>query len=239
MHMADFNNHWRFGLVTSTASAMALSWFQLYDTRLLPLLVIIGWVGSIVPDIDSDTSRPRKLIFDGLCLILPPALIYRIPLLHSNPVYAVGAWAVMTMIILKPLKWSFKRYSKHRGVFHSIPAALIYGMMCTLLAVHELAPKPLQLSILIVGVIGFLTHLLLDELWAVDFNGKLPSRKRSFGTALTWGGRSAWANYLLYFVLLISIRAYWSSWYNEPFLPEIFRVTIEAWGGAFYETLLQ
>ena len=73
--MADFNNHWRFGLVTSAASATALSWFQFYDTRLLPLLVIIGWVGSIVPDIDSDTSRPRKLIFDGLCLILPPALI--------------------------------------------------------------------------------------------------------------------------------------------------------------------
>ena len=235
--MADFKNHWRFGLLSSSLSATLLSWFKLYDTRLLPLLVLIGWVGSILPDIDSDTSRPRRLIFDGLCFILPPALIYRIPYLHSTPFYAVLSWALMTFIILKPTKWVFKRYTKHRGVFHSIPAALIYSIMCALLAFHESAPKGLQISIMVCGFIGFITHLILDEVWAVDFNGRLPAKKRSFGTALTWGGSSVKANYMLYGLLLISVRVYWSFWYEEPFLPELLRVTLSGWGGAVIETI--
>ena len=235
--MADFKNHWRFGLLTSSVSATTLAWLEMYNTRLLPMLVIVGWVGSIIPDIDSDTSKPRRLIFDGLCFLLPPALIYRMPLLHSTPIYAVLSWALMAVLILKPLKWIFKRYTKHRGVFHSIPAALIYSVACALLAFHEAAPKNLQVSIMIIGFIGFITHLVLDEIWAVDFNGSLPSRKRSFGTALNWGGSSVKANYLLYIVLILSVRIYWSYWYDEPVLPELLRVTLSGWGGAIIETI--
>ena len=235
--MADFKTHWRIGLGTSTISATALTWFQMSETRLLPLLVLVGWIGSIIPDIDSDTSRPRKIIFDGLCLVLPPAFIYRVPILHSSPFYAVAFWMILALFILKPLKWTFKKFTVHRGVYHSIPAALIFGMGCALLAFHEAAPKQLQLAIAIMGTTGFLTHLLLDELWAVDFNGRLPSKKRSFGTALCWGGRQKRANFFLYWTLIIFFRAYWALWYGEPFLPEYLQIIIKGWGGAFIEIM--
>ncbi len=235
--MADFKTHWRVGLVTSTATAMSLSSLKMCDTRLLPLLVIIGWVGSIIPDIDSDTSRPRRLIFDGLCFLLPPAMIYRIPILHLSPVYAVVFWALTTWVILKPIKWFFKKFTKHRGVYHSIPAAFIFACLCALLAFHESAPKHMQLSVALVALVGFLTHLTLDELWAVDFNGKLPSRKRSFGTALCLGSRNYRDNVLLYVTLLVCIRSYWALWHEIHFLPEIMRVILSGWTGAFLKII--
>lgn len=230
--MADFKTHWRVGLATSTMTAFVLSWLKLCDTRLLPLLVLIGWIGSIIPDIDSDTSRPRRLIFDGLCLVLPPALIYRVPFLHASPVNAIIFWGVAAWLILKPLKWSFKKYTKHRGVYHSIPAAFVFAAICATLALHESASRGLQLSVALIALTGYLTHLTLDELWAVDFNGKLPSKKRSFGTALCWRGNEARDTLILYLTLFACSRLYWSLWYKVALIPEDLMTVFRAWGGA-------
>ena len=230
--MADFKTHWRVGLVTSTSAAFSLSWLKLCDTKLLPLLVIVGWIGSIIPDIDSDTSRPRRIIFDGLCLVLPPALIYRVPILHASPAYAILFWAGAAWLILKPLKWSFKRYTKHRGVYHSVPAALIFAALCATLALHESATRGMQLSVAVIALVGYLTHLALDELWAVDFNGKLPTKKRSFGTALCWRGNQTRDTLLLYLTLGACARVYWSMWHKSPLVPVELMTIFKAWGGA-------
>ena len=235
--MADFRTHWRVGLVTSTGGAFTLSWLKLCDPKLLPLLVLVGWVGSIIPDIDSDTSHPRRIIFDGLCFVLPPALIYRVPLLHSSPVYALLFWGGATWLILKPLKWSFRKYTKHRGVYHSVPAALIFSALCATLALHESAPKELQLSVAMIALIGYLTHLTLDEIWAVDFNGKLPSKKRSFGTTLCWRGNQPRDTIILYLTLFVFSRVYWSMWYQLPLIPSELTAIGKAWFGAFIKIL--
>jgi hypothetical protein len=56
-------------------------------------------------------------------------------------------------------------------------------------------------------VIGFLSHLLLDEMWSVDIRRGRLRFKKSFGTALKFYSGSAWANISTYGKLLLLLVA--------------------------------
>ncbi len=52
-------------------------------------------------------------------------------------------------------------------------------------------------------MLGFLSHLVLDEIWSVDFRRGKYAFKRSFGTALKLWGNDRWANYVTYTKLAV------------------------------------
>jgi membrane-bound metal-dependent hydrolase YbcI (DUF457 family) len=78
---------------------------------------------------------------------------------------------------------AFRKVSKHRGMFHSIPVALIWGVGTAIL-VHLF----FSLNSLVAWVYGFMmffgymVHLTLDEVYSVDLGNRRV--KKSFGTAL-------------------------------------------------------
>jgi len=76
----------------------------------------------------------------------------------------------------------FKKFTKHRGMWHSIPAALVAGMATFLICLT--VDLEIRIYKAWAVVIGFISHLVLDEVYAVNWEGKLPTAKRSFGTAL-------------------------------------------------------
>ena len=58
------------------------------------------------------------------------------------------------------------------------------------------------------AIAGFMTHLILDELYSVDFRGV--RLKKSFGTALKfWSTRGAWPNISTYGKLTILLLLAW------------------------------
>src|SRR5438034_626409 len=74
------------------------------------------------------------------------------------------------------------------GVLHSLPAMLIAG-----LTVHLVFPTPdLMLRLYLSGavMVGFLSHLVLDEFCAVDFNGVRVKFNKFAGSALKFGSHS-------------------------------------------------
>ena len=48
-----------------------------------------------------------------------------------------------------------------------------------------------------------MSHLVLDEIWSVDFRRGQYKFKSSFGTALKLWGNNRWANYATYTKLLV------------------------------------
>jgi hypothetical protein len=54
-------------------------------------------------------------------------------------------------------------------------------------------------------VLGFISHLVLDEIYAVNWEGKFPTTKKSFGTALKFWGKDRWPNIATYAKLAILI----------------------------------
>ena len=218
--MANFPTHWRLGLATSTCGSLVLHWIHLVEAREMPIVILVGLVASIIPDIDSDTSKPLRIIFNGLALILPPILIWRIPWIHTSGERVLLFWFMSIFVILKPMHWLFKKCTVHRGIIHSIPAAITFGCLAFILAYHESSHQHLQLSIGLLACLGYLTHLVLDEIWAVDFNGKAIKVKKSFGSALSLTGRSQFQTMWMYLCVMISSYYAYCLHNDVPFLSD-------------------
>ena len=108
----------------------------------------------------------------------------------------------------------FKRITVHRGMFHSVPALLISGLAVFLM--H--APEHLQqeemrrrLYYACGTMIGFLSHLVLDELFAVDLMGLVPKLNQFAGSALKLKSDSWIATLMTYAILVVLGYMAWIS----------------------------
>ena len=52
-------------------------------------------------------------------------------------------------------------------------------------------------------LLGFFSHLLLDEIWSVQLRSGRLNIKKSFGTALKFWGKDSWANFAVYATLAV------------------------------------
>lgn len=200
--MANFNAHLTGGVVAgiaAAAGALALGW-----VKPLPALAVagVGFVAALAPDVDHDHGRPIRYVFGLATLLLPSATLYRVaPLTETLPL-ALGSWVIMALAVAFPVRWVFTKMTVHRGIFHSVPATLIFGCLMFLVAARREAAIGMQAAVGVAGALGYFAHLLLDELWAVDFNGRKVRVKKSFGTAIQLWGVSAPSSLLAYGLLL-------------------------------------
>ena len=87
------------------------------------------------------------------------------------------------------------------GIHHSVPAAAIAGLTAFLAFASE---EPLRRYFVASAVVlGFLTHLILDEIWSVKLGMFGPKVKKSFGTAVKFLGNEAWANIVTYLLVIV------------------------------------
>jgi len=85
----------------------------------------------------------------------------------------------------------------HRGMWHSIPAAAVAGLLAFILVSGDI----LEIRLFKAGgvVLGFLCHLVMDEMWSVEVSHGIPRLKSSFGTALKFYTTiSLWSNISVY-----------------------------------------
>jgi hypothetical protein len=88
------------------------------------------------------------------------------------------------------------RFTVHRGMFHSLPACLIAGELAFLISGHENVWQRYFNGGAV--MLGFMSHLVLDEIWSMDFSGGRIRFKSSFGTAMKFWGESMGSNVLTY-----------------------------------------
>jgi hypothetical protein len=100
----------------------------------------------------------------------------------------------------------FRRITVHRGMYHSVPAMFIAGLAVFLMHRPDqtVAGDELQKRLyLAIGVmIGFLSHLVLDEICAVDLMGVVPKLNQFAGSAVKLWSPSWIANGLTYAILI-------------------------------------
>jgi hypothetical protein len=111
------------------------------------------------------------------------------------------AGAGIYLVIRFGLGKVLKKYTVHRGMFHSIPAAAIAGevafLVCASGDIYLRAYKACAV------VAGFMSHLILDEIWSVRVKGGRIGLKSSSGTAMKLWGESGWANLSCYGKLIL------------------------------------
>lgn len=153
-------------------------------------------VAGMMPDLDSGPGIPLRESVAFAAAVVPLMLMHRFhdSGLPMEALILLGAAAYLG--IRFGVAWLIKKFAIHRGMFHSLPAALIAGQI-TFLAFG--AENPLYRYFMASAVvIGFLTHLVLDEIWSVRLGMFGPKFKKSFGTALKFVGPDVWPNVATY-----------------------------------------
>ena len=189
--MAGFHTH----ITVSTLVGVGYAAVGAYAYELpLSTCAIAGGLCSIcgiMPDLDSDHAVPARETLSFLAAVAPMLLFYRFHyeglatehlLLFGAPLYLLIRFGFGQML----------KVSVHRGMFHSIPAALIAGLIA-----YVLCDTGVSFGRNFKGfaaVLGYLTHLILDEIWAVELAGGRLRLKKSFGTAMKLLGNSGPAN---------------------------------------------
>jgi membrane-bound metal-dependent hydrolase YbcI (DUF457 family) len=159
-------------------------------------------LGGMLPDLDSKSGVPLREM-SGLAAVATPFL-----LLHR--LQASGFSLDEKLVILGGI-FVFIKYAAgavinfftvHRGMFHSVPGMLIAGLSVFLLY-HN--PK-MDVRFYMAGgvMLGFLSHLVLDEMCSVDFSGARVRLSKSAGSALKFHS-SGWLPTLTTYLVLAGL----------------------------------
>jgi hypothetical protein len=179
--MANFKTHLQFSTIGSGLASTALMSTHTLNTQDAFICWLAGSVGGILPDIDSDNSYSLSILFGFFSLIACiGVVVYTLP---HWPLYQVWGLCLAVYLLMQyGVRKVFEAFTVHRGACHSLLAGLASGLLGTTLA-HALGKS--ATSSWFIGAFlsfGFLLHLLLDELYSVDFSNA--SIKRSFGSAI-------------------------------------------------------
>jgi hypothetical protein len=167
-------------------------------------------LGGLMPDLDSDSGVPVRELFGVVAAITPFLLYDQVRALFVSPERTLVVLAALYLFIRYPLSAAFKRWTVHRGMFHSIPALLIAGLATYLLDPHG---NPRVRLFLAGGVmLGFLSHLVLDEIYSVDFTGARLRLNKYAGSALKLASHSWLATLTTYLLLAALAYRAWLSW---------------------------
>ena len=105
----------------------------------------------------------------------------------------------------------FKKLTHHRGIFHSIPAAILSILITfSVLKPFHFNLNAMMMISLAVGI-GYLSHLVLDELNSTVNLGGFPFiPNKALGTALKFYSNNMVISLALYFVILLLGYLHWS-----------------------------
>jgi hypothetical protein len=190
--MADFRTH----IATSTALGVAYgagAWavFEVPGPHCLVAGTLCS-IGGMLPDLDSDSGVPQREMLCFVSVLIPMLMLPRCLQLGWSPEMMVFLAGLCYVVIRFGIGNLFRRFTKHRGMWHSIPAAIIAGLFTYLIGLSpEFGIRTFKAWAV---VLGFLSHLVLDEIYSVDLNGRKIKVKKSFGSALKWTGKRWTAN---------------------------------------------
>jgi len=180
--MANFNTHFVVAAGASAILSGTMLSMEVIEPNQAVMAFAIGTFGGLMPDIDSDNSKAISVGFTVISLLITILLVF-----VKSSTYSLIEMLIMGGVVFSVIRFGFieifRKISKHRGMFHSIPVALIWGVGTTIL-VHIF----FGLNELISWVYGFMmsfgyiVHLILDEIYSVDLGNR--RMKKSAGTAL-------------------------------------------------------
>lgn len=199
--MASFRAHFSVGILLGVGAVAALVSFALADDVSFYIAVFVAAViGGVMPDMDSDSGIPFHVTFGVLsCIAGSLALLHVLRIAPDDyqmmVIYPIGAMFIVWGVI----GWMFKQVTHHRGMAHSLPAAILSGLV-TFIVAQKYGFMEEDAYLLAVSLtVGFIGHLILDEVYAaVNFHGRPFVPNKAFGSALKFFSRDKLANVFVY-----------------------------------------
>jgi membrane-bound metal-dependent hydrolase YbcI (DUF457 family) len=197
--MAGFRMHVTVSTLCGIAYGLAAKQSLGHSPETALLAAGVTAVSGMLPDLDSDSGRPVREMSSFAGSAIP---LLAIPRLTHCGLSMEGVYATLGMayfFIRFGGKWFLQMVAVHRGMFHSVPAMLIAGLAVYL--AYGSDNQSIRLVLAAGAMIGFFSHLVLDEIYSVDFNG-LRIKLNSFaGSAIKFVSPSIPATIVCYLIL--------------------------------------
>jgi len=184
--MAGYKAHMAFGMATGLGWSIAVLMLSLASVGFIPIIFVFTVVGAFLPDLDSDTGVPLKILLITFSLIGALFIGWIIIKQETSSLLELSSAPILTgLFIYYGIGGIFKKLTHHRGIFHSIPAVILATLISlTILNQFELENN-IKIALSLGLGLGYLCHLILDELNSVVNLGGLPFiPNKSIGTAL-------------------------------------------------------
>ncbi|MBN1854380.1 MAG: metal-dependent hydrolase [Pirellulales bacterium] len=198
--MANFRTH----MTISTALGFGYAGAGLATGAPMESVILAGGfctVSGMLPDIDSDKGVPLRETMAFLAAIVPMLMVDRMQQLGLSYESMVLAGGSIYLFIRFGVARLLSRYTVHRGMFHSIPAALVFtGLGFLVCGCENLSLRYYKAGAIL---IGYMSHLLLDEIYAIEIRYGRIRFKKSFGTAIKVWGDNLWGNFSVYAKLVL------------------------------------
>lgn len=180
--MASFQQHVNVTVIMTGIVIVPLNASGILDINQSLIVLFLGLIGGILPDLDSDNSKPIQISFKILSIFFPLLVLLSVAK-DLSLAYMLGIWLVSSLFLHFVMFKIFLNITVHRGVFHTIPMAFLFGELVIFLFYNVLDFKLTFSTIAgIFTIFGFLIHLILDEFISLNLLGI--GVKKSFGTAL-------------------------------------------------------
>ncbi|KKK67589.1 hypothetical protein LCGC14_2952550, partial [marine sediment metagenome] len=161
----------------------------------IPTCVLAGGLCSVsgmLPDVDSNAGKPLRESMAFAAAVVPMMMIDRFRQFGMSSELIVLTGAAIYLLIRFVVARLLRNYTVHRGMFHSLPAAVIAGEFAFLVVSGD--DERIRWYKALAVVLGYLSHLILDELYSVEwYRGRL-RLKQSFGSALKLFSSKWWPN---------------------------------------------
>ena len=213
--MGNFRQHVGFasflGVLYAWGGAVVMGVHWMYGS----VAALLATVGGLLPDLDSDSSIQLRG-FSGLLGVLAAVAVWQdIDNAQVIVPFELHLWAaIVTYVLVRHgLRRTLAHLTVHRGMSHSVPAALIWGAVTYI--GYPAESHLLRVVMAVAVILGFLSHLLLDEWCSVDLTGRRVNK--AFGTALKFSSKSISATIVTY--LILAMLCWWVMhfWPADPF----------------------
>jgi hypothetical protein len=162
---------------------------------------VLTWVAGMLPDLDSQSGKPVREIFSLLAAMTPLTMMGHLLRWGRNPEEVMLLAVLLYGCIRYGSAWILEKLAVHRGMFHSIPAMLIAAELAFL----AFQSDSVSVRLLMAGgvAVGFLSHLLLDELYSVEWSGVRIRLNKYTGSAFKLFGGEFLPNVVTYALLAV------------------------------------
>ncbi len=200
------------GIAYAWAAYLLAGFHWLYGT----VAALLATLGGLLPDLDSPSGVELKGFTGILGVLTALAVWQRLENLRKPLPFELHLWSVILAFILvrHGIRRIMTRISVHRGISHSVPMCAVWGALAYLY--YPTDHHALKVMMALAVVIGFSSHLLLDEICSVDLRGARVNK--AFGTAIKFWAPSAVATIAMYAVLSYLTWKIVDEWPPGPFL---------------------
>lgn len=204
--MSGFKTHLAGGAVSGAAMSglLIMNHQNSFNAVQIFTVFLLGSLGGIIPDLDSDTGKPLSLLFGLISVVIPVFFMKEIARFHEmTPEFLISYFVVTYFLINFGVCTLIKRITRHRGIMHSIPFAVLCGQAGFLAFIQS--GKPMAIAAGIALFLGCMTHLILDEIHSMSWEyGFMPQRTKSSGTALKFKSASPVFTLLVYCLIILA-----------------------------------